>query len=424
MEKNLCIITKVRGAPMIDSLVKLSFLNAMQDPATKHGVFATFRRIDFNFGKICFEKHQDIAEIKGFFIAPEKVSISPHVVEANKHTMMWADEFDLIKTDHTRRKLQSSNLASISQTMLAAEKLEHLQIVSDYLAFICVFDDLIDDDLAINEKTLDLVENIITAMMSSFKGTIDYNLLSQINLSLCQSLSKAIFDIAERLQKNNFDIGFFEKSFKAYLDATLWEMKIRISGDNLSENNYRYMRQFTITAETFIELGLSILKINVPAESRANPLFKRLLLSTINIMALTNDLISVKKEINEKGHNENIVILKYNLAQSNGTNAALLQTIFDKVVEEYNNEVKDFLTLFKYIPASFAPNNLYLALANFVNDQLDWHLSAKGRFKLEDSVICLEERSCSILRLGTFGREDIPENVIAMEPQQNSLSFT
>jgi 5-epi-alpha-selinene synthase len=143
------------------------------------------------------------------------------------------------------------------------------------------------------------------------------------------------------------------------------------------------IRSFTIAAYPYMDLILMTDQIILPPEVFKHPIVKRLELATANIIAWSNDLFSLNKEM-KAGNNFNLVTVLQQEYQIS------LQEAFDHAADLHNTEVQLFIDLSAQLP-SFGTEidaNLeryLLGLRFWIRANLDWSAETR-RYKINQAA--------------------------------------
>jgi hypothetical protein len=296
----------------------------------------------------------------------------------------WAVEKKLIKEGDEQGKKLSRTIAGLAVFFAQKNDSDISNLLGVmYLFFpLFVFDDLMDSAQALNSEIGALKKADILGAIRNFKGIFSgtYKNKSEItdigfpkHMALCESIFGFLDYCAKHVDDYNDKNSIFVEDMVAYFDSVVREHK-----DNnaiISENAYLYTRSNTVAAKPLIEHLSLIDGIALDEEIRKNYDFNRFRDAVAKTIAMTNDLLSVRKEIedikDDNIQNGNIVLVKIN------NQNMLLPEAFAEANRLLNSEIREVIKYGKDLRDEFPENeglHKYLLIAeNGIDGHLRWY---------------------------------------------------
>ena len=166
---------------------------------------------------------------------------------------------------------------------------DDLKTLTDFLCILFFLDDLLDKnvyDVKIIEELFDVIVAIFDKKYVKLQDVKDFKDLN--------AYVEATFDIYAKIHDK--DLTFFAKCLKKTFQAGIWEQELK--GQKLSQNMYFHLRKFTGASRPVLEMIALLNNIAAKNSTRKNLRFSRLLGLFDRIIGVSNDILSLYKEIN------------------------------------------------------------------------------------------------------------------------------
>jgi Terpene synthase family 2, C-terminal metal binding len=338
-------------------------------------------QVQFDCGTVMIEENNQLAELKGVIICPANSAPNHQVNSVNQLSVQWAVSHGLINHEKINveqiNKLEAQRFAALAPTALNGKTPDDLQLMTDYLTLVILVDDILDKEFIfvhsqISATRLLELEDIFKSFIQALSGNLAQE--NKIhNFPLFRNIQGAFFDISQRIKAKNYQNIYFTKSVNNFFKGCLWELKNRLVNASPSKETHLYLRKFTVLMRTVFELTFILNGIAVPDDLRNNPIFKRITLAAINSVAILNDIASLRNEIRE-GNQANLILIKLKVGERNSKGQGnLLQKCIDSAVKKHNKEMKDFITLQRFLPdGTKATKDSCLIMANCLRDHINW----------------------------------------------------
>jgi 5-epi-alpha-selinene synthase len=296
--------------------------------------------------------------------------VNHHADLIHHETSSWAQRF-LCGTDHVMyHRIATSNIGWLAARFHPSAPRDALQLVSDWYAWGFVHDDLCDETgLGKNPaQMMALHARCVEILHGGTPTRVDHR------------LTHGLWDLRKRLSTLASTIWMrrFTRSIKDYLDATVWEAINRVQGTIPDLETYLVMRRLTNALQTdtcLIELAEAT---HLPPVVFKHQHLQRLLQASENIVAWSNDIVSLAKEM-QCGDVHNLVLV---LQHADGCS---LQAAVDRAAEMHNTELRVFLDLESRLPSFSVAVDRNVAsyaavLRARIRGSLDW-ASTSGRYR-------------------------------------------
>jgi Terpene synthase family 2, C-terminal metal binding len=341
------------------------------DPSKNFGCSTA---IEFDLGTIENEKEGPI-HLKNHILCQQPFSLYPSIDKENindteRESIQWAQDIKLIKKgEKYYEKFCKSKFASLSAHFIPDMKLKDSKAYLYITMFIFAFDDVLDNmsnylpehgSLDYN-KLITVVQSFVDILSGKYK-CIDA--VPHLAFPLYEPLCRALFAVEQLTTARHMDTFYFIESLDNYLKAVVWEYT---EHDNIveSQETYMFRRRHTIAFPSTLELVFLMCHVKLDREKRTNLVVKRFLEASYNILALTNDIFSLRKEL-ESNELENLVIIKQKECG--------LQEAFDDVMQFLNNEITESIRLSNRLKKIFHDDNNICKFVKTVQNYLDGHL--------------------------------------------------
>ena len=195
--------------------------------------------------------------------------------------------------------------------------------------------------------------------------------IPQFDFPLYGALCETLFEFYQMTKVNQLDMTYFTECVVGYLKAVVWEY---IEHDNTlpSQETYMFKRRHTIGFPYFMQLVYAMSNVVLYKEMRVRLLVQRYTEAVRNVLFLTNDILSLRKEI-IAGEVENLVLLK---RQELG-----LPQAFSYVKKLLNSEINEVVRignlLIKFSPDDKNIGEFVALTENYIDGHLYWYMDSK-----------------------------------------------
>lgn len=296
--------------------------------------------------------------------SPFQPLLNPYVEEAERHTQEWILNFQFATDEEVLKRFYASKFGWLSGRTFPHAGLEELFIVSDWNAWLFIFDDQCD------RATVGKNTSQLRAFSDRMLEILQEN--KRLSRNEAEPLAISLSELWERMrQKGSIDWQRrFIRSFAEYTEACIWEANNRATGAVPTLMKYKKMRPYTGAMYTEIELIDITEKIDLPEYVREHELVKKLSLLCNTTVCWANDIYSYTREM-KQGDVHNLVLAiqhKYKLS---------LQEAVLTATQVHNEEVRLYVELEKRLPSFGAENDAQLArylgvLRSWMRGHIDW----------------------------------------------------
>jgi len=297
----------------------------------------------------------------------------------------WAERINLIKKSDKYYEKFRFNYASFCalfdplSDLLSGKVMGLSRLNGFYFGLDDVMDNTKDHNICETEEIRnDIVKGInifIDILKNKYKDLSSIpDLKMPLFMPLCRSLlgfhQTSIDYIPNYLERNYY----FVKYMTEYLQSVLWVYKEQ-SYDPPSEASYIYRRSLTIAVYPTIEYMALMHDITLTKEIRQNIYFKRFQEAGCHAVFLTNDTLSLPKEL-KLGEQENLIILK-----TLHKPALSISEAFKLVNDILNDEISDIMKLSYQLQMSYPEDKELNRYINLMEIAVDGHLFWYGNCK-------------------------------------------
>lgn len=344
------------------------------------------RWIKFDLGTISYEE-QEAAQLKGELLYPAlRPTNTDKLKIAQRQSVDWAIAMGLVKDPGSIQKLDAANFTALFASALCDKTIADLQLMADFNVFLFVLDDILDAEFSTQDKPL--LKETFRVFQNIYAG--QYKTLKEIpkqarEFPLYNNICQAIFDIRQRLEKKNQDLSYFVKSVEDHLLGAIWgttggfrNAKRRLP---LSRESYLYLRKFTGAVKTVTELACVLCELDIPFGTRKNPVIRRIGLAGVNIICTLNDIVSLKKEIQER-NNENYVLTEFDRIKALGKKNPLKIAV-QNAITLHNSETDTLMRWKELLPEDDIAKKFYSIVVDCINDNQQWSFKSTQRYGLQ-----------------------------------------
>lgn len=301
---------------------------------------------------------------------PFPSAINPHAAAVHRATLVWAQQFQLIRGETARERLDRRRYGELMARAYPHAPRQALQFVSDWNTWLFLLDDECDETgLGKDPARLAQVHaHLLSILRGAAPGAQD------------GPQSHALWQLITRLraQADEEWMRRFNRQVEAYFSANVWEANNRLCGRIPEAAPYRAMRLFTGAVYMYLMLIEFTGQIQLPPDVRDYPDVQRLAEMTNNCICWSNDIISLEKELQHGDIHNMVVILRAEQDLS-------LQAAVDQVAAMQDAEMREFIALAARLPsfgeAVDAELQRYVkGMQHWMRANLDWS-AATARYR-------------------------------------------
>jgi 5-epi-alpha-selinene synthase len=261
---------------------------------------------------------------------PLPSAINPQVEAVQTHNLTWVRRFRLVQQETAERRFHASKFGWLAARAYPLAGLEELKIVCDWNVWLFLLDDHCDEgQIGKSPERLQPVFADLFAILQDDLGAFQPGPLASSLRDLWQRMS-ARSTPAWRVR--------FRRDAQEYFAACLWEATNRANGVQPSVRDYIAQRPLTGGLITDVDLIDLTEHLTLPDEVRESELVQRLTVMANNVVCWSNDIISLRKEM-ERGDVHNLVLA---IQQEERCS---LQAAVEYAAHLHDAEVRGFLAL-------------------------------------------------------------------------------
>lgn len=299
---------------------------------------------------------------------PFPSAINQHFETVNQHSFDWIRSFNLIPDESVYQRFRAFQLPLSAALVAPNASLEALKIISDFFLWGFIVDDQFER--AGISKQPEILESMHARFVDILNGASLTDSDTPFGFALrdsCQRLHQQLHWTSELMLR-------FIKNMEDYFQAVRWEATTNSQKIKLNVATYIKQREFTIGVRPFLDLMFIAERIALPTKVIEHPMMERLHQLTCNIVAWTNDIFSVEKDISQQVQNNLLFSLQNEYQLS-------LQKALERATEMLNAEVVSFIELSAQLPSfgNEIDTNLqgYLSsLRSWIRGNLDFYLES------------------------------------------------
>jgi 5-epi-alpha-selinene synthase len=266
---------------------------------------------------------------------PFKPQVNKHVDVLQDSCIEWVLRFNLLANESTYKRFCNSNFFLLAASAYPDSNLEELQIASDWLSWVFIWDDQCDlSDLGKKPELLKIFNQRYLEILNGAEVT-----------SQDTALTLALNNLKERILARRSVTWFrnFITSFQEWLEACTDEATIRAQGIVPDIDAYIMTRKCSIGVDAFLTLTEFCHNLTIPDFVRKDETLLKLQFLTGHIIACCNDIFSASREISSGDVHNLVFILHYQ--QQIPINQAT-----QRVVEIHNSAIKTMIDLEASMP--------------------------------------------------------------------------
>lgn len=299
------------------------------------------------------------------------INIDKSLIESlEEESIQWALNFGLItKNEKYYEKFCRSKFANLTAHTVPALELKYYKMYILLAMFLFAFDDVLDNIQDVrsqsDEFNFDIIDKTVDVFIHIFQNKYrNLHDIPDVDFPLYIPLCKTLLEFQNLISQYPIDTTLFRERIAGYLRAVVWEC-IDHENSTRSEETYKFKRRHTIGFPFMFELVFAIQQIKLDESVRNGLMMKRYMEATCNILFLTNDVFSLKKEINA-GEVENLVIMMENKLG--------LENAFHYVVHLLNSEILEIIRLGNLIKKLYQHDEQIIKYISIIEHYIDGHL--------------------------------------------------
>jgi 5-epi-alpha-selinene synthase len=305
---------------------------------------------------------------------PFETPVSPYADEIETSTRQWVKAFHLLDNEASFDRFCRINYGWMGARFFPYAGFEQATLGSDWIAWLFTLDDEFD------ELNVGAEPSILSNAFEKFSA-----ILRGKESPTSTPLSLALDDLRQRTLKFAPNLDWMERfiqSVEKYFRACCWEAQNRQTNTHPDLETYIRLRQDSGAQPIVVALVELMEGTALPDDLLEHPQVLSLAEMTLNLMAWSNDILSIEKEMLAGDlHNLILVLIaNFNLSET---------TAFNQSIEIHNREMQKYLDTEQALPSFGEPGDAILAgylrgLRALVRGTLDWTtLDAPVRYTTE-----------------------------------------
>lgn len=310
---------------------------------------------------------------------PLSQAINPHVQAARQHVLAWVQQSGLVQRETARQRFIRADFGGFAALTYPYVGVDDLALVSDWFAWLFLVDDQLDDgSLGIQpEKAKKVTEDLLAVMEST--GTFGTAFVEASPSAMVASFA----DLCRRTypQTQSAWRQRFRSHFASCFAAAYWEAQNRIQGVIPGVDTYIEKRRDTGAIYICLDLIDVVTRIDLPVQIYNHPAFQTLIDTASNVICWSNDIYSLKKEMEHDEYHNLVLILQHQ-------NGSTLQRAIDDACDLTAREMQRFLEAERHIQGLFLlyaqDIEIYVeGIKSWMRGNLDWSSATKRYIDVE-----------------------------------------
>ncbi|MCW5317804.1 terpene synthase [Nostoc sp. KVJ3] len=258
-----------------------------------------------------------------------------HIDALEKHALEWVLHFNLLANEPSYKRFCKSNFFFLTASAYPNCPLEELKIANDWLSWVFIWDD--QCDLSELKNKPEVLNNFHQRYLEILNGA---ELTSQDTL-----FSHALIDLRQRtLQRASIKwFNYFISYLEDYFFGCVQEATNRAKGIVPDVDTYIMIRRSSVGVYAVLALAEFCNQFIIPDVSRNHSLVKKLELITTDIIAWSNDIFSVSREIASGDVHNLIFVLHYH-------NKISMEEAIEQVTKIHNEAVHSLIRAESFLP--------------------------------------------------------------------------
>lgn len=267
---------------------------------------------------------------------PFPLQINKHVDVLEDYALEWVTRFNLLKDELSYQRFRKAKFYWLTASAYPNCQLEELKIANDVISWLFIWDDQCDiSDLGKQPEIINIFCNRFIEILNGAELTTE-------DIPLAYALS----DIRKRIIQRG-KITFFHHfvhNFEDYFHGCIEEANNRLQLELPTLETYIKIRSSSAAVALCLNLIEFCDRVKIPYFLRNHEIITKINQMTINIIAWSNDILSVQRE-QLTGHVHNLVLVLHH--QQN----IPLEKAIKSAVVMHDKEVQNLMNLETYIPS-------------------------------------------------------------------------
>lgn len=322
-------------------------------------------------------------------LMPFRGGDNPRASAARRHNFDWLVRMGIMSPgDSTWDGIEKAAFHTLAALVYKTETEAELSIITDFITFLFVFDDMVDCAHSRLGTDAELVAHVGEMLMmgvlghQAFAGAADELQLSACHRRKLVGLQNALADITRRLLDITGDraaLDHYIESMTDYFDGNVRESELRQTAENQDVTEYAALRLSVSAVYPCLEIGAILRGVNVPAEVRASHAFKEMRKACNLNVSYVNDLFSYRKE-SLAGETSNLVyVLK-------SARALSTKTALDSAAHISNMVVEGYLDIACSRTWDEGTRAYLVLMQSWMRGNMDWYIEVKDRYDAVSST--------------------------------------
>ncbi|MEH2348150.1 MAG: terpene synthase family protein [Nostoc sp.] len=252
-----------------------------------------------------------------------------------EYSLEWVLRFKLLPNESSYQRFCKSKFFLLAASAYPYSNIEELKIAHDWLSWVFIWDD--QCDLSELKNKPEVLNNFHQRYLEILNGA---ELTSQDTL-----FSHALIDLRQRtIQRASIKwFNYFISYLEDYFCGCVQEATNRAKGIVPDVDTYIMIRRSSVGVYAVLALAEFCNQFMIPDISRNHSLVKKLELITTDIIAWSNDIFSVSREIASGDVHNLIFVLHYH-------NKISIEEAIDQVTNIHNEAVHSLIRTESFLP--------------------------------------------------------------------------
>ncbi|MCC5634212.1 terpene synthase [Nostoc sphaeroides CHAB 2801] len=230
--------------------------------------------------------------------------LNKYTEQLEAYSISWLEQFNILKDESDYQRFSNVKFFMLAGSAYPDCQFEELKIANDWLIWLFIWDEQCDlSDLGKQPKMLENYHQRFLEVLTGTKPT---------NKDL--AITHALYDIRKRMieiDRTKKSFNYFVQKVKDYFQACVQESINRVENSVPSVEAYMKLRRLNGAVDACLELVIFCNHLSIPDFVRKHEIVEKIALSTNNVIAWDNDIISSYREITSGDIHNLIFIFKY-----------------------------------------------------------------------------------------------------------------
>lgn len=299
--------------------------------------------------------------------------ISPDLDRARPRHLKWITDFDLLADQSTQAAYEASDFPLFVARVYPWAQGADLDLLTNYLGWSWVFDDSFDQPHVRKSSTEE-----IAATLDDYRDVMYGRPARSVDISVISSFRQLWGQLKACTSETWLQrhCAHWEHMLQGYQR----EADNNYNGITPDLENYLRLRHGTAGVDTCTDFVEAIGRFELPLDVHAEPTFLKLRRCMTEVVALTNDVFSARKEW-KQGNNSNIILVIAGQENCSWKDASeVAHKIIAENVESFQSSEMDFYSSVCYNTLSLsdqANTRFFIqGLKDWMRGNLDFHISS------------------------------------------------